>query len=207
MALQIPSSPSSFTTNNKPYHLLLSKPKSKFTTTFLIKSQNTPGATNTEPAQESGPSKKPKPDSPGLGFGSSSSSPSSSSSTAASGKANVTGVSKKNKLKSKRERGSVIRRTPVEKPSLMISQEEEAKAKEMMKNESAFLLAWLGIGGVIFVQGIALSVSGFLPEEVDKFFVKYLYPTFTPTVAFFVAGTVAYGVLKYLQNEKLNEPK
>ncbi|KAK3220949.1 hypothetical protein Dsin_014919 [Dipteronia sinensis] len=197
MALQI-HSPSSFTTN-KPYHLLLSTPKAKFTT-LLIRSQNTP---NTEPAQESGPSNKPKPASPGLGFGSSSTSSSSSSSSTTSGEANV---SKKKKLKSKRERGSVIRRTPFEKPNL-ISQEDEAKAKDMMQNEKAFLLAWLGIGGVIFVQGIALSVSGFLPEDVDKFFVKYLYPTFTPTVAFFVAGTVAYGVLKYLQNEKLNEQK
>lgn len=49
--------------------------------------------------------------------------------------------------------------------------------------------------------------TGFLPEEWDKFFVKYLYPSFTPTVAFFVAGTVAYGVFKYLQNEELNAKK
>lgn len=90
----------------------------------------------------------------------------------------------------------------MEKPTF-VSKEEEIKAKEQNKNESAFLLAWLGLGGIILLQGILLAASGFLPEEWDKFFVKYLYPSFTPTVALFVAGTVVYGVLKYLQNENL----
>lgn len=52
-----------------------------------------------------------------------------------------------------------------------------------------------------------IFISGFLPEEWDKFFVKYLYPSFTPTVGLFVAGSVAYGVLKYLQNEELKGKK
>ncbi|XAR66148.1 hypothetical protein NMG60_11012256 [Bertholletia excelsa] len=51
------------------------------------------------------------------------------------------------------------------------------------------------------------AYQGFLPEEWDNFFVKFLYPSFTPTVFFFVAGTVAYGVFKYLQNEKLKSEK
>ncbi|XP_031265871.1 protein LOW PSII ACCUMULATION 2, chloroplastic [Pistacia vera] len=192
MALQLQiRTPSSFTTT-KPYyyHLLLSTTKSKFT---VIKSQNTP--IDTESTQDS--PKKPKPISPGQGFGSSSSTP---------GKPTAASVTKKKKANSKRERASVIRRAPVQKPAF-VSQEDEAKAKEMMKNESAFLLAWLGIGGVILLQGITLAASGFLPEELDKFFVKYLYPTFTPTVVLFVAGTVAYGVVKYLQNEKLRDQK
>lgn len=88
-----------------------------------------------------------------------------------------------------------------------MSKEEAAVAEEQKKNESAFLLAWLGLGGVILVQGIVLSASGFLPEVWDKFFVKYLYPTFTPTVGLFLAGTVTYGVLKYLQNEQLKDNK
>lgn len=54
---------------------------------------------------------------------------------------------------------------------------------------------------------IFFTSTGFLPEELDKLFVKYLYPTFTPTVGLFFAGTVAYGVLKYLQNEKVKEQK
>ncbi|RXH94922.1 hypothetical protein DVH24_024606 [Malus domestica] len=47
----------------------------------------------------------------------------------------------------------------------------------------------------------------FLPEDWDKFLVKYLYPSFTPTVGLFVAGSVGYGVVKYLQNEELKGQK
>nr|CAB3445427.1 unnamed protein product [Digitaria exilis] len=46
------------------------------------------------------------------------------------------------------------------------------------------------------------KMQSFLPEEYDKFFVKYLYPSFTPTVVLFLAGTVGYGVLKYFESEK-----
>ncbi|KAJ8536698.1 hypothetical protein K7X08_035099 [Anisodus acutangulus] len=110
---------------------------------------------------------------------------------------------KKRQQKGKRERDSIIRREPIQKPSFA-TQPDESGSKEFQKNESAFLLAWLGLGGIILVQGILLAASGFLPEAWDNFFVKYLYPSFTPTVFLFVAGTVAYGVLKYLQNEKFN---
>ncbi|EEF51526.1 protein LPA2 [Ricinus communis] len=189
MALQIHST--SFLANNKSFqyhHLLYSKPKSKLT----IQSQKPTPDNSTAP-------KKPTP--PGLGFGSSS--PSSSSSSKASG----TDVSNKKKHKGKRERASIIRRSPVERPAFVSQEIDEAKAKEQGRNESAFLLAWLGLGGIILVQGIILSASGFLPDEWDKYFVKYLYPSFTPTVFLFVAGTVTYGVLKYLQNEELKDQK
>ncbi|CAN1842681.1 Protein LPA2 [Linum perenne] len=90
----------------------------------------------------------------------------------------------------------------------------KVEEEEQGENERAFVLTWLGLGGVILVQGILLSASdfdfqsaGFLPEEWDRFFVKYLFPIFTPTVGLFLAGTVAYGVLKYLQNEKLKDQK
>lgn len=94
----------------------------------------------------------------------------------------------------------------MEKPAFLGKKGEE-QAKEQTLNESAFLLTWLGLGCVILVEGIALASSGFLPEDWDKFFVKFLYPSFTPTVFLFVAGTVVYGVLKYLQNESMRNSK
>ncbi|XP_021823483.1 protein LOW PSII ACCUMULATION 2, chloroplastic [Prunus avium] len=186
MALQI-HSPSSFT--SKPYHHLPHTPLLHFSvrTQFTVKSQ-TPSEPS-KPKAETTQAPPKKPTSAGLGFGSSPSSPTTQ---------NVNSVPNKKKR--------VIRRSPVEKP-LLYSEEDEAKAKEMGTNESAFVLAWLGLGGVILAQGLLLAASGFLPEEWDKFFVKYLYPSFTPTVGLFVAGSVAYGVLKYLQNEELKGKK
>ncbi|KAF4385435.1 hypothetical protein G4B88_005767 [Cannabis sativa] len=138
----------------------------------------------------------------GLGFGSSASSPTKENAAQLS-----TTTATKKKRKSKRERASIIRRSPVEKPAFGSVVDDDEKAKETGRNESAFLLTWLGLGVIILTQGIILSASGFLPEEWDKFLVKYLYPTFTPTVGLFIAGTVTYGVLKYLQNENLKDQK
>ncbi|KAE8721677.1 Protein LOW PSII ACCUMULATION 2 [Hibiscus syriacus] len=182
MALRI-HAPSSLATGFYHRNFIFPKPK------FSVRSE--------KPAVDSEPK---KPAAPGRGFGSSSS----------TGKPTVSssggGGGREKKQKGKRERASIIRRSPVETPAF-VSKEEEAKAEEQRKNESAFLLAWLGLGGIILVQGIVLAASGFLPEEWDKFFVKYLYPSFTPTVLLFLAGTVAYGVLKYLENEKLKDQK
>uniref|UniRef100_A0ACD5TBZ7 Uncharacterized protein n=1 Tax=Avena sativa TaxID=4498 RepID=A0ACD5TBZ7_AVESA len=78
--------------------------------------------------------------------------------------------------------------------------EEEVRQRQI--TESAFLFAWLGLGAIILVQGIALAASGFLPSEWDRFLVKFLYPTFTPTVLLFLGGTTGYGVFKYFEGEK-----
>ncbi|KAG7533826.1 hypothetical protein ISN45_Aa08g014260 [Arabidopsis thaliana x Arabidopsis arenosa] len=184
MALQIHSS-CSFST--RPYHHL----HHLFTTTrnpkFAIKCQNSQieSETTEDPAQPKNSSAS------GVGFGSSaSSSPAKKLSAATSGN---------KKGKGKRE---VNRRAPVEKPVFM-SEEGAAKAEEQRRNENAFLLTWLGLGIVILIEGIILAASGFLPEELDKLFVKYVYPVFTPSVGLFLAGTTAYGVLKYIQNEKM----
>ncbi|KAJ8771397.1 hypothetical protein K2173_026574 [Erythroxylum novogranatense] len=194
MALRIPSPPSLLF--NAHYHYLRYTPLllSTSKTTLTIYSQKP--TTDAQPAGDQAPTKKPT--GAGLGFGSSSSSSSSSTQTQSS--------SSKMKQKGKRERARIIRRSPVEKPELL-SQVDEAKVEAERKNENAFVLAWLGFGIVILVEGIMLAASGFLPEEWDKFFVKYLYPVFTPTVFVFVGGTVAYGVLKYLQNDNVKDQK
>lgn len=134
MALQI-QCPSCFTSSNKPYHLLPHLQLTK-TTRFTVKSQ-----TPSEPSESTQVPPK-KPTSQGLGFGSSATSP-----TKPDGNS-----------KQKKGRASIIRRSPVEKP--VFSEEDEAKAKEMGTNESAFVLAWLGLGGVILVEGLALAASG-----------------------------------------------
>lgn len=68
---------------------------------------------------------------------------------------------------------------------------------------SSFLMLQHFYIALIFHNPRLFACAGFLPEAWDKFFVKYLYPSFTPTVFLFVGGTVAYGVFKYLQGEEM----
>ncbi|KAJ7949613.1 protein LOW PSII ACCUMULATION 2, chloroplastic [Quillaja saponaria] len=194
MALRI-----QFTSFNKTHHLphpllLYSSPKTHLTVKSQQPSESSKPTTNVDDTiSAEAPLKKLS--SSGQGFGSSSSSK--SDANTATGNRNG---------RSKRERASIIRRSPVEKPAF-VSEEDKGRVKEQSRNESAFLLTWLGLGAVILVEGLILAASGFLPEEWDKFFVKYLYPSFTPTVVLFVAGTVVYGVLKYLQNQEITGQK
>ncbi|KAI3871997.1 hypothetical protein MKW92_043339 [Papaver armeniacum] len=125
----------------------------------------------------------------GLGFGYSSSS------------SNETNKKKPGK---NRERAAVIRRTPLQKPSYLTDKNKKEKQVSVQQGgvEGAFVLTWLGLGSLIIIEGLTLSASGFLPEDWDKFIVKYVYPVFTPTVLLFLAGSVVYGVVKYFQSEE-----
>lgn len=97
---------------------------------------------------------------------------------------------------------------------------------ELIKNSDIFRIPWLSVesGTIVlyfwekirnyihsnsyFFDRITLLLcAGFLPEEWDRLLVKYLYPTFTPTVLLFIGGSVLYGVAKYLEGEKNKEWK
>ena len=41
-----------------------------------------------------------------------------------------------------------------------LRQEYEATFKEMSRNENAFILAWLGLGGIILAEDLVLAASG-----------------------------------------------
>ncbi|KAF5795223.1 putative protein LOW PSII ACCUMULATION 2 [Helianthus annuus] len=175
MALSFPSSSIFITYSHKSQHYLPYQ--------TAIKAQN---SSSTPPEQQPTESTNETAATP-VGFGS------------------VSTSSPAKKQKGKKERSRIIRREPVETPKFVTQQKEQGASDEQQgSNERAFLLTWLGLGSLIIVEGIALAASGFLPEEWDALFVKYLYPSFTPTVFLFVAGTVVYGVVKYLENEKPN---
>ena len=127
--------------------------KTRFT---VIRSttQSSSSSSSSSPLEDSKPAngegiQEKKPNKTGVGFGSLSS-PSSSVET----------IDNKKKGARSRERGPVIRRTPVEKPAFLSQKQGAPQVEKQSENESAFLLTWLGLGCVILIQGLTLSASG-----------------------------------------------
>ncbi|KAI8468274.1 MAG: hypothetical protein J3K34DRAFT_470985 [Monoraphidium minutum] len=48
----------------------------------------------------------------------------------------------------------------------------------------------------ILMEGLLLAGSGFLPESWDSFIENVLYPSFSPQMLLFLAGSSAYGLWK-----------
>ena len=49
---------------------------------------------------------------------------------------------------------------------------------------------------VILTIGLAVAASGFLPDAVDDFILKFVFPTFTPLVGAFLLAATLYGLYK-----------
>ncbi|KAG0617694.1 hypothetical protein M758_4G008300 [Ceratodon purpureus] len=93
-----------------------------------------------------------------------------------------------------KKKAATIRRSAPEKPLIQSAPADN----QVSQLETAYVVSLAFLFGLIFVEGLALAASGFLPEEWDQFFVNTLYPSFTPTVGLFLLLAAGYGVFKYL---------
>jgi hypothetical protein len=63
-----------------------------------------------------------------------------------------------------------------------------------------FLAAFFGL---ILLDGVVLATSGFLPESVDAFAERVLYPSFSPIIGTFLLCSSLYGLWKAGQGGSL----
>lgn len=99
--------------------------------------------------------------------------------------------------KPKVKRSGTVRRPPPVKP--VVAPQGDPRAQQL---ETAFIFSWACLGIFILTEGIILGASGLLPEGWDEVLVKYIYPSFTPTVGLFLIGAVFYGLFKYFDGGK-----
>ena len=69
-----------------------------------------------------------------------------------------------------------------------------AEQYKMIDENFVQALAFLFVG--IFVEGLLVAGSGFLPDDVDNFIVTTVFPAFTPTLGVFLLISVLYGLFK-----------
>lgn len=101
------------------------------------------------------------------------------------------GSKEKKQQQKRKQQSATVRRAAPQQP--LLSAPGNPQTQQI---ETAYVLSLGFLGILIFVEGIILAASGFLPEEWDGFLVTNLYPSFTPTVGVFLAAAVAYGLFK-----------
>ncbi|GBF88312.1 low PSII accumulateion protein, chloroplastic [Raphidocelis subcapitata] len=119
--------------------------------------------------------------------------PSTSATATASG--GLSSVDVDSALARRRNRGRIEARVQVE--SATVAQATGAAPQtEIGEFETAVVQALAGFFGILLVEGLVLAGAGFLPESWDSAVQAYLYPSFSPQMALFLAGSSAYGLWK-----------
>ncbi|CAM6107259.1 unnamed protein product [Calypogeia fissa] len=96
------------------------------------------------------------------------------------------------KKKSSKSSSGSVRRTPPTKPLIEVSPADQ-RTRQI---ETAVVASLAFLFAVIFLEGLVLAGSGFLPEEWDEFAANLVYPAFTPSVGVFLAIAASYGLWK-----------
>eukprot|EP00210_Caulerpa_lentillifera_P007686 g7337.t1 len=81
---------------------------------------------------------------------------------------------------------------------------ESGPNEQVIEFEQNAIYALLSLFSLIIINGIIIASSGFLPDSIDKFVQTILYPSFSPLVGVFLAGSVLYGVWKTRSEKKDN---
>jgi len=76
----------------------------------------------------------------------------------------------------------------------VVTGEAEPTVFQAAEGYSVGILGLLGV--LILVEGVVIGASGFLPEAADQWVADVLYPSFSPTVLVFLAGSTLYGLVK-----------
>ncbi|CAL5219714.1 g1605 [Coccomyxa viridis] len=88
--------------------------------------------------------------------------------------------------------------------NVVAPQVQQAYGLEPQTAEGQIETSYLLFLGLVFVfiilEGLFIATSGFLPEAADQFAQDVVYPSFSPTVGFFLLLSTAYGIWKSRQS-------